>query len=117
MTNIPKRVQLIRKVLVAQFPNCFCPPSTPKRPLKIKIFEDLLVQFPKLNPKHLRSTLADYTAGPSYQSGLVEGAPRYDLQGAVVDHVTASQAEHAAAKMKSLSAKSQALWGAIRKAS
>ena len=113
MARNSKNNMRIRGVLVAHFPGCFLPPHTPKRPLKIGVFEEVLSFFPALNEKHLRRALADYTSGPSYQAMMLEGAPRYDLNGDISGFVTPEQAAHASKKMETLSEEARSLWADI----
>lgn len=94
-----KSARLIRAVLVSHFPNCFCPKRTKKRPLKIGIFEDILAYFPEMEKGDLQAALADYTRGPSYQSMMIDGAQRLDLNGAIVGYVTAEEAVIALGRM------------------
>jgi ProP effector len=91
--------RLVREILVARFPACFCPKGSPKRPLKIGIARDLVAAAPDIKPGEIGRALADYTRGPTYLLAMIEGAERIDLAGQAAGVVTAAQAELAAAQV------------------
>jgi ProP effector len=64
-------------------------------PLKIGIHDDLVALLPEIDPQIIGNALKLYTIHSGYLRGLVEGAPRVDLNGAEVGIVTAEAASHA----------------------
>ena len=71
----------MRRQLIARFPNCFKPYESVKRPLKIKIHEDILAACPEFNRRTLGDALRWYTSVGNYPRCLVAGAQRFDLNG------------------------------------
>ncbi len=81
--------------LVEQFPKCFSPWGTAKRPLKIGITEDIRKRM-IVGRGRLHVALYYYTDGPSYLDSLIEGVDRIDLDGNPCGKVDAAQAREAA---------------------
>ena len=84
-----------REEFVMLFPKAFAPKGAPKRPLKVGIFRDVYDAC-DLTFLTIKLALGDYCGGPSYQTCLIEGAPRIALDGSVAGYVTKNEAEHAA---------------------
>lgn len=80
--------------LQQHFPQAFPKNPAPKVPLKIGIFADLLAQAPTLalTEAELRDALRTWCRGTRYWACLTEAAPRVDLAGQAVGHVTAAEA-------------------------
>lgn len=77
-------IKPMRAEFARRFPKLFTPERTPnlkKKPLKIGIHQDLIKEFPEVNPKVIRLALFDYIQGPEYLTACFDGAPRFDLQG------------------------------------
>jgi ProP effector len=91
-----------RAILVERFPLAFCPKRQPKFPLKIGISVDLVARCGDLKWKHISLALRDYTSGATYLRGLVEGAPRIDLDGNTAGTVTAAHAARAKSRLEEL---------------
>jgi ProP effector len=70
----------MRRELVLKFPECFKGYGV-KRPLKIKIHEDILVACPGFDRRTLSDALRSYVSRGGYREGLIEGATRIDLEG------------------------------------
>jgi sRNA-binding protein len=85
-----------RAELVQRFPKCFQPRGQAKLPLRVGIFGDIRKAWPEIGWGPLSRALANYTSGPTYLQAIVEGAPRYGLDGAPVGEVDKKQADHAA---------------------
>jgi ProP effector len=77
-----------RQLLSKRFPLCFSKFKKPKQPLKIGITADIIAACPDVLHRDIRDALSDYTKGPTYQSALVEGAARIDLNGEPAGFVT-----------------------------
>ncbi|CAH2790270.1 MAG: Activator of osmoprotectant transporter ProP [uncultured Paraburkholderia sp.] len=80
--------------LQKRFPNTFPKNPAPKLPLKVGIFEDLVVHAKELSlsEAELRDAIKTWCRGSRYWKCLVEGAARVDLTGAEAGKVTAQEA-------------------------
>ncbi|QLD50553.1 ProQ/FinO family protein [Paraburkholderia fungorum] len=80
--------------LQKRFPNVFPKNPAPKLPLKVGIFEDLVVHAKdlSLSEAELRDAIKTWCRGSRYWKCLVEGAARVDLTGAEAGKVTAQEA-------------------------
>jgi ProP effector len=80
--------------LQKRFPVAFPKNPAPKLPLKIGIFEDLVVHAKDLSltEAELRDAIKTWCRGSRYWKCLVEGAARVDLTGAEAGKVTAQEA-------------------------
>ncbi|WP_025602783.1 ProQ/FinO family protein [Burkholderia sp. WSM2230] len=80
--------------LQKRFPNAFPKNPAPKLPLKVGIFEDLVVHAKELSlsEAELRDAIKTWCRGSRYWKSLVEGAARVDLTGAEAGKVTAQEA-------------------------
>ncbi|CAH2906185.1 MAG: Activator of osmoprotectant transporter ProP [uncultured Paraburkholderia sp.] len=80
--------------LQKRFPNAFPKNPAPKLPLKVGIFEDLVVHAKELSlsEAELRDAIKTWCRGSRYWKCLVEGAARVDLTGAKAGKVTAQEA-------------------------
>lgn len=85
----------MRAHLVERFPAAFQPNGGAKPPLMIGIYHQLRAACPEISGRRLSIFLHEYTAGTSYQSRLVEGAIRVDLDGNPAGVVTEAEAERA----------------------
>jgi hypothetical protein len=70
----------MRRQLTVMFPECFTF-KNPKRPLKIKIHEDILAVCPGFDRRTLSDALRSYVSIGGYPECLIEGATRFDLEG------------------------------------
>lgn len=96
--NIPHFFAIAREMreqLVSRFPKVFTPKNADKMPLKIGIIGDIKLRADDLDEDHLNVGLKDYTSGFKYLMSLVEGAPRFDLDGNPCGKVTKKQAKWA----------------------
>src|SRR5580704_17827129 len=89
-------VRAMLVVLCCKFPGAFVRYERKRRPLKIGIFDYILVACPDLNPKHLQAALRQYTHNRGYVDNAVKGAPRIDLDGNPAGFVSQGDAAHAA---------------------
>jgi ProP effector len=80
--------------LQKRFPIAFPKNPAPKLPLKVGIFEDLVMHAKELSlsEAELRDAIKTWCRGSRYWKCLVEGAARVDLTGAEVGKVTAQEA-------------------------
>lgn len=80
--------------LQKRFPNAFPKNPAPKLPLKVGIFEDLVVHAKdlSLSEAELRDAIKTWCRGSRYWKCLVEGAARVDLTGGEAGKVTAQEA-------------------------
>ncbi|MFC6312065.1 ProQ/FinO family protein, partial [Paraburkholderia dipogonis] len=80
--------------LQKRFPIAFPKNPAPKLPLKVGIFEDLVVHAKdlSLSEAELRDAIKTWCRGSRYWKSLVEGAARVDLTGAEAGKVTAQEA-------------------------
>ncbi|MBB5413283.1 ProP effector [Paraburkholderia sp. HC6.4b] len=80
--------------LQKRFPVAFPKNPAPKLPLKIGIFEDLVVHAKEvsLSEAELRDAIKTWCRGGRYWKSLVEGAARVDLAGVEAGKVTAQEA-------------------------
>ncbi|WP_341315593.1 ProQ/FinO family protein [Paraburkholderia sp. IMGN_8] len=80
--------------LQKRFPNVFPKNPAPKLPLKVGIFEDLVVHAKELSlsEAELRDAIKTWCRGSRYWKCLVEGAARVDLTGSEAGQVTAQEA-------------------------
>ena len=88
--------------LAQQFPNCFTLEGEAK-PLKIGIFQDILVRLENsvvLSKTKLRSALRSYTMSWRYLYSIKEGEYRIDLDGNPHDAISKEQMEHAQHQLK-----------------
>lgn len=98
--------RIIRRILVERFV-IFRAAGTVKYPLKIGIDKDIRAA-PDLTTREVARALADYTRGPTYLCGVIEGAVRYDLEGHPVEFVTAAHARHASGRLSGILARMNA---------
>lgn len=95
-----RRAIAILLSLRQRFPQAICRLNARRRkPLKVGIDIDILAAMPELAPVDLNLALSVYTTAPAYLEACTEGAPRIDLAGQVVGHVSTSEAEHAKAAL------------------
>ncbi|HEX7936514.1 MAG TPA: ProQ/FinO family protein, partial [Paraburkholderia sp.] len=80
--------------LQKRFPDAFPKNPAPKLPLKVGIFEDLVVHAKdlSLSEAELRDAIKTWCRGSRYWKSLVEGAARVDLTGAEAGKVTTQEA-------------------------
>lgn len=88
------------------FPACFAPKGGKKKPLKIGIRQDLMVQaretFPSMSRRLIDNFLADYCGGHNYLKVITKGAARIDLTGGFSGFVTEEEARYAAEKLRQI---------------
>jgi ProP effector len=93
-------------VLADLFPKCFAVFEQHRQPLKIGIHVDLLAKLDgAITPKECAKALRLYCANRFYLQACVEGAPRIDLDGNTVGHVTAEEAANAKQRLAQRQAK------------
>jgi ProP effector len=85
----------IRAELCSRFPEAFFPKGSPKKPLKVGIFEDIAAACPDLKRWQIALALRDYCRGPSYLAAVGLGLPRVDLCGSELVPVDPDHASHA----------------------
>jgi ProP effector len=86
--------------LVARLPQTFVLEGhQPHRPLKVGIAADLVPRCAELDRRKLGAVLSAYTQRIMYRKAMLAGAARVDLDGNPVGEVSATDAEHAAAKL------------------
>ncbi|CAE6716251.1 RNA chaperone ProQ [Paraburkholderia domus] len=79
--------------LQKRFPNAFPKNPAPKLPLKVGIFEDLVLHAKELSlsEAELRDAIKTWCRGSRYWKCLVDGAARVDLTGGEAGKVTAQE--------------------------
>lgn len=97
--------QIIIKLLPLWFPNCF-KRGDAKVPLAIGV-DKALMNATGLSRKVISYTLARYCRNFNYLTSLVEGAPRYTLDGEVSGEVTAEQHQMALGHLKAFERRQQ----------
>lgn len=95
--NVAKRrmADRVRLILSERFPMAFHERRTPKSPLKIGIFDDVVAACPDLTADEIKAAVADYCYGPRYWFAMTEKGPRVDLNGDEAGEVTVDQARRA----------------------
>jgi ProP effector len=90
-------VVLVIAKIQKRFPHAFPRNPTPKVPLKVGIFEDLLkhAQELALSESELRDAIRTWCRGSRYWTCLVEGAVRVDLAGGEAGRVSPADASRA----------------------
>jgi ProP effector len=83
-------LQALRVLLAEKWPMVFGPTAT-VRPLKVGIHHDLQALLPDVDQKLLRCALARHCERPRYQHAILDGGPRYDLDGQPRGEVTPEQ--------------------------
>lgn len=94
-----RQIHADRIALARAFPNAFTPPRSkePKRPLKLRIFDDLMARGVldldgvSLSRTRIGRTLADYVRGYRYHKACAAGGDRVDLDGNPAGTVTPDQ--------------------------
>ncbi|WP_292530116.1 ProQ/FINO family protein [Methylocystis sp.] len=82
--------------LAGDFPGCFKSKGVVPHPVKIGIHADILARQPDIDPVLLHAALRLYVRSAAYQSGVIAGRPRVDLDGQVVQTVfTPRETAHA----------------------
>jgi hypothetical protein len=82
----------MRRELVLKFPECFKGYGV-KRPLKIKIHEDILAVCPGFDRRTLSDALRSYVSRGGYRECLIAGATRVALDGSDAGVVTDDQVQ------------------------
>ncbi len=118
MSKHQKQIALeARQRLVECYPLTFMPKGALKKPLKIGIFNDLITDKSHgLSRNRITIALRDYCRGAGYFVALIEGAPRFDLQGQRSGEVTKPQADKAADEMQRAGDATREKWQAIAQA-
>ena len=107
MTKEDKQAALVH--LAEWFPQAFVlERHLPHRPLKIRIFPDILARCPVFTRRELGTVLGVYTSRLMYLQSLVVGAIRIDLDGNPAGEVSAADAGHAAARLAEILASREA---------
>ncbi len=70
------------------------------KPLAIGIHKQLMERIPDLDKNKVRIAMHSHTASTRYLKALIEGAPRFDLDGQPAGEVTAEQQEVAAQTLR-----------------
>jgi sRNA-binding protein len=96
----------VRAAMHLAFPACFAPKGGKKKPLKIGIRQDLMVQareqFPTMSRRLIDNFLADYCGGHNYLKAVTKGAARVDLAGGFAGFVTQEESRYAAEKLRQI---------------
>jgi ProP effector len=101
--RLPRIQARIIDILVEMWPGCFVPMRAPiKKPLKLGIGEDILLQLPELGARLVATALEDYTYEANYARAIVAGADRFDLDGKPCGKVTVREQDHAAWRLRKL---------------
>lgn len=95
-----RRNEIIRAMLVEEYPLCFAGKGEDKRPLAITVGPALYLMKPELGRIGLAAVLDDYCSGPTYLRNCTAGSDRIGLDGQPDGVITANQAAFAAHKMK-----------------
>ena len=90
-------------LLAERFPACF--DLKRRRPLKIRIYQDLIALQEELGGIDLKQATKRYCTHPRYRKPLKEGAIRIELQGEPAGVVTAEEAENARARLEMTNAR------------
>lgn len=90
----------VRALLVDRFPKCFAGQGQTKRPLKVGIGLDVLLQMPELSGYSIGVALEDYCWGKKYCESMKAGDPRINLEGENEGVVRPMEADHAALRMR-----------------
>jgi ProP effector len=89
--------------LTEQFPLCFTAGTTPAKPLKIGIFQELASRLDgdeRVSKTQLRGALRQYTLSWRYLHSIKQSIKRVDLDGNEGDEVSEEHAEHALKTLK-----------------
>jgi sRNA-binding protein len=79
--NRCSRHRKLRAIFAHLFPKAFVPEHATKKPLKIGIHIDIKQRLPEIRDDGLDEFLRAYIRSIGYQSQLVSGRDRYDLDG------------------------------------
>jgi ProP effector len=90
-----KRIQKTIALLAERWPRCFFLHPPHRRPLKIRIDQDIAAAAPDIEPTLLGRTLGYYVNGIAYLDNCRPGAARIDLNGEVCGSVSPEDAERA----------------------
>jgi ProP effector len=99
MSKATSRSTIARQLLpmfIERYPNTFAMLEARRQPLKVGIRDELAAVFPDLTPRMIGVALYWYANAFPYRAKLVEGAPRFGLDGQPAGTVTASEAADAA---------------------
>jgi len=99
-----QRIDATMAALHEWFPVAF---ALDRPPLKIGIHHDLAERAAAITPKEVREALRFHTGTLTYLRGLIEGAPRLDLDGEPAGAVTAAEAAHAGIKLARIKERSR----------
>jgi sRNA-binding protein len=90
--NTPRQKQAARtlQMLVDRYSVFAC-----GRPLKVRVAADLQTALPDIGASLLVAAIRLHTNTPSYQRTLIQGGPRYDLDGNIAGEVDIGQIAHA----------------------
>jgi sRNA-binding protein len=103
MTLRSRELQDIVGILAAEFPEAFVVERYQQhRALKVGIDADLAARYTALSRTERGVILRLYTSRLQYLKACTTGAPRIDLDGAVVGAVSASEAAHAASRLATI---------------
>ncbi len=109
MTTTKQDIDAALARLAEAFPQTFVLEKyRPHWPLKVGIAAAIPARCPALEWRVLKVALTAYTGRVMYLKGLVEGAPRLDLDGNPAGEVTVRDAEYAAAKLAKILASREA---------
>jgi sRNA-binding protein len=87
-------------LLAERWPQCFSVYEKRRKPLKLGIHIEILAALgDAVTPSELSVALGIYCRNGVYLCRCSEGAPRIGLNGNCTGHVTAEEAEHAAARL------------------
>jgi sRNA-binding protein len=92
----------VRDLLVTTYPKCFSLWENRRRPLKLKIHLEIMAELgDAITPDELSAVLHWYVSNAVCLRRCHEGSGRIDLQGVIVDWVSAEHAAQCAARLHS----------------
>jgi ProP effector len=88
-----------------RFPKAFVSEDKLPLPLQVGILQELFVKADDISRRQLRWAVYYYANNIRYQQALVEGGPRYDLEGQPVGEVADEHRKDAIGKLKEMKPK------------
>lgn len=99
----------VRVAMHIAFPDCFAAKGGIKKPLKIGLRQELMIEarqrFPQMSRRQIDAFLRDYCSGHNYLKAIKKGAARVDLAGNFGGFVNAEQAAFAQQRLSALKKK------------
>jgi ProP effector len=104
--SLRDKVQPTLALLRERFPKAFVSEDKSPLPLQVGILQELFVTAKDISRRQLRWAVYYYANNIRYQQALIEGGPRYDLEGQPVGEVTDDHRKDAVSKMEEIKPKS-----------